>query len=534
MLAAPEKPAQWLAARPRLSAVLAGAVTICGIHPFGDWALALWPLALGGMAGLIALTSQAQTWRRAALLGWLFGLGYFFVGTYWIATSFTYQANMPQWLGSLAVVAVAIYLAAYPALAALAAWLFWRRSGGPRLVLVLAFAACWIGSEWLRAWLFTGFAWNPLALAALGTFDNPGMARLLPWLGTYALSGLVVLFAGTFVLPGGSRKWQLFHVAILVWGLVHHFPQSTAALKNGTLPFTLVQPDIRQEVLDDPSQWEAQLGKAVGLGLHRKPGERRLLLWPESGVQDYLRDGYPRYLYEGITYAGNPKLARERIGRAIGAGTLLLTGTVDLDISGGAALGARNVVTALDPAGRIRGSYAKAHLVPYGEYLPMRALLEPLGATRLVPGSIDFLPGPGPRTVDFGRWGKAGVQICYEIVFSGEVTDRANRPDYLFNPSNDGWFGAWGPPQHLAQARLRAIEEGLPVLRATTTGISAVIDADGVVRSHVPRHVAGRLDGMVPPASAPTLFARLGNALALVWAALLLAASLIAIRRNAR
>jgi apolipoprotein N-acyltransferase len=151
-----------------------------------------------------------------------------------------------------------------------------------------------------------------------------------------------------------------------------------------------------------------------------------------------------------------------------------------------------------------------------------------------VPGSLDFWPGPGPRTIDLGPWGKVGGQICYEIVFSGQVADRTNRPDYIFNPSNDGWFGAWGPPQHLAQARLRAIEEGLPVLRSTTTGISAVIDADGVVRRSLPRHVAGRLDGLIPPAHAPTLFARLGNLLPLLWALALLVAALLASRRAGR
>ena len=149
------------------------------------------------------------------------------------------------------------------------------------------------------------------------------------------------------------------------------------------------------------------------------------------------------------------------------------------------------------------------------------------GATRLVPGSLDFLPGPGPRTLDLGSWGKAGIQVCYEIVFSGQVVDRAHRPDYIFNPSNDGWFGSFGPPQHLAQARLRAIEEGLPVLRATTTGISAVIDAQGIVRDYVPMHEARRMDGLVPPALPPTLFARLGNALALGWAGLLLLAAIL-------
>jgi apolipoprotein N-acyltransferase len=133
-----------------------------------------------------------------------------------------------------------------------------------------------------------------------------------------------------------------------------------------------------------------------------------------------------------------------------------------------------------------------------------------------------------------GVYGKVGVQICYEIIFSGRVTDRTNRPAYLFNPSNDGWFGAWGPPQHLAQARLRAIEEGLPVLRATTTGISAVIDGRGVVRRSIARHQPGRIDGFIPPALPPTLFARFGNLLPLIWAAVLLGLSLVALRRSAR
>ena len=126
------------------------------------------------------------------------------------------------------------------------------------------------------------------------------------------------------------------------------------------------------------------------------------------------------------------------------------------------------------------------------------------------------------------------MQICYEIVFSGRCARSTTWPDYLFNPSNDGWFGNWGPPQHLAQARLRAIEEGLPVLRATTTGISAVIDADGVVRQSVPRHRAARLDGVIPPAHAPTLFARAGNWLPLGWAVLLIVLSLVALRRCRR
>ena len=256
------------------------------------------------------------------------------------------------------------------------------------------------------------------------------------------------------------------------------------------------------------------------------------MLWPESGLPDYLRPGYPSRFYLAATAGGDPAFARARIAQTIGQGSLLLTGAVDLEIADGNAVGAYNTVTAIDDRGAITASYAKAHLVPYGEYLALRWLLEPLGASRLVAGSIDFIPGPGPRTVDFGPWGKAGMQICYEIIFAGEVVDRAHRPDYIFNPSNDGWFGTFGPPQHVAQARMRAIEEGLPVLRATVNGISAVIDAHGVVRAHLPTSfTGGRIDAVIPRALPPTPFALFGNPLSLGWAGLFIALSMLVRRR---
>jgi apolipoprotein N-acyltransferase len=519
--------------RPRWFALALGALAACGFQP-----LALWPLTLLAVAGLTALVARARTARDAAVIGWLFGVAHFTLGDNWISSAFAYQANMPAWLGWIAVLLLSLYLAVYPMLAALGAWLIARRG---EAALVPGFAACWIVSEWLRAWVFTGFAWNPLGMVLLGGFDSPGLAGLAKWTGTYGLSGLVVILGGMIrtwpmlaarAVPG--RRLRLWLPAGLIAAAVTTMMVLPAAPSGqGTLPFTLVQPDIRQEDLNDPRQWEDQFVKLAGLTVTGTP-QRRLVLWPESGVPDYLREGYPRYLYRETTYMADPLLARARIGRVIGPGSLLLTGAIDLELVGGDAVAARNVITAIDANGAIRGGYAKAHLVPFGEYLPMRWLLEPLGASRLVAGTLDFWPGRGPRTHNLGSWGKAGMQICYEIVFSGEVVDPASRPDYIFNPSNDGWFGSWGPPQHLAQARMRAIEEGLPVLRATTTGISAVIDADGIVRHHVARHVAGRLDGIVPPAHAPTLFARLGNLLPLVWATVLLVLCAIALRRARR
>jgi apolipoprotein N-acyltransferase len=522
----------WLGARPFGCALGFGIFAACGFQP-----LAWWPATLIGTAGLIGLVARATSWRSALLIGWLWGIGHFTLGDNWIAAAFTFQAKMPAWLGGAAVVALSLYLAVYPALAAGLAWLLGRAN---RLGLILAMAGSWTLSEWLRGWAFTGFAWNPLGVTALGSFRHPGLAALAPWLGTYALSGLIVLLAGCWWAAWARRRFDVAAVALVaapVFLLLQ--PGHFRGLDHGSsLVYTLVQPNIAQETLDDPARQEAHFLQTAALSGSAAPGTARVVLWPESGVPDYLRDGYPPFLYSQATFAGDPALARARLGRVIGPGSLLLTGATDLEIRRGAVPGlvevaaARNVVTALDSDGTIRGSYAKAHLVPYGEYLPERQWLEPLGLARLVPGDIDFWPGRGARTLDLGRWGRAGIQICYEIVFSGEVVDPAHRPDYIFNPSNDGWFGSWGPPQHLAQARLRAIEEGLPVLRSTVSGISAVVDADGIVRGFLPHGVAGRLDGMVPPAHPPTLFARMGNTLPLLWAAICLAFSLVATRRH--
>lgn len=511
-------------AHPRLLAPVLGALAACGFEP-----LRWWPLALLALAGLIELTGRAASARQAMLIGWLFGLGHFTLGNNWIAMAFTYQAAMPVWLGWIAVVLLAAYLAVFPALTA---WAAWRLGRVNYAALVLCFAALWIVTEWLRGWLFTGFPWNPLAALLLGPADRVGAALLTRVVGTYGLSGLAMMLAGAWLIALKRRRidWRgalLVGLPLALWFLPSPGPQQAG---QGTR-FTLVQPMIPQEQLNDPAYFPANYARLAAQSAPRAAGQRRLLLWPESGVPDYLRDGYPdRYYLDN--YAADPVMARLRLGKLAGAGTMLLSGTTDLEIAGGRAVGARNAVTALDETGTIRGSYAKAHLVPYGEYVPLRRLLTPLGLARLVPGDIEFWPGPGQRTVDLGPWGKVGVQICYEIIFSGEVVDRANRPDFIFSPSNDGWYGAWGPPQFHAQARLRAVEEGLPVLRVTTTGISAAIDAHGRVLQSLPWHQAGRIDGTVPRADPPTLFARLGNMLPLGLAVFLLGLSLVARRRR--
>ncbi len=513
------------ARHPYLSALALGAVAATGFPPLG-----LWPVALAALAAFAYLVREASSRRRAFLIGWLFGVAHFTLANNWIATAFTHQTEMPAFLGWFAVPLLSLYLAVYPGLAALGAW--WIAGRGSWGRYALAFAALWTITEWLRSWVFTGYAWDPLGLILLGPWDRPGLAALLPWFGTYALSGLAMLVAVTLLVLWRERRLVMLGALAILLAVGMYWPAGER--EEGTLAYSLVQPNLSQRDINDPSRFEEAFGRIARLTAPRERDGRRLVLWPESAVPDYLEGGYPQRYYMRMTAGGDPAYARWRIGQVIGEDAMLLTGAVNLEIEDGRAIGAYNSVLALSSAGEIVGRYDKAHLVPYGEYLPLRTALEPLGVTRLVPGALDFIPGPGPRTIELGPWGEAGIQICYEIVFSGQTVDPANRPDYIFNPSNDGWFGAWGPPQHLAQARMRAIEEGLPVLRSTTTGISAVIDARGVVRQHIGTGIAGRIDGNVPPASEPTLFARLGNWLPLGWAALLIVASLVATRLRRR
>ncbi len=508
---------------PRLLALLGGLGSALAFEPLG-----LWPLGLLALALLIELIGRAETWRRAFVLGWLFGFAQFTLGLNWLVTAFGFQAALPPWLGWVAVAGLAAYLAIWPGLSAAAAFAVGRTN---RAALVLAMAGCWILGEWLRGWVFTGFPWNPLAAITLKSFANPGLAMSAKWLGTYALSGLVVLLAGGLLLAAHRRRgdWQ---TALLALGPIALFllPAATDQ-REGRLAYTLVQANLSQDSLHDPESYADQFRRSSSLSLARRPGQRRVVFWPESGVPVLLKNGYPTGYYAAFNYTEDPVAARASLARVAGEGGLLLTGNTELVLDGSKLVGARNSVTAIDSRAAIRGFYYKSHLVPFGEYVPLSSVLEPLGLARFVPGDIAFIPGPGPRTIDFGPWGKAGIGVCYEVIFPGAQVDRADRPDYMFNPSNDGWYGAWGPPQHLAQARLRAIEEGLPLIRATTTGISAVIDASGAVRAAIGLDKAERRDGMIPPALPPTLFAQYGNPLSLVWAIALLGLSLVARRR---
>ena len=519
----------------------AGGLSALGFAPLG-----FWPVTLICFAFFMHLVSETPSWKPAAARGYWFGVGHFTVGLNWIAGAFQYQDAMPHWLGWFAVVTVALYIGVYPAMAAgVARWLSGTvpsgivpkdaRNGDNRgqylkgqspTSFILIFAAAWIVTEYLRALVFTGFAWNPLGAVLLPTMVLPIFAA---WIGTYGLSGLVVWMSGYALRLASRIRSQTatinerIYAFTLAFCLVIMFiapwvrpPDPIEVIKAQPL-IRIVQPNIGQQ--DKHNEAFDAVNFAKLSGLTGKPGpEPRLILWPEAAVPDYIgQDG------------SEALAAREKLAALIGPKDVLLTGAVKLEEKRTRRgnyietelVGARNAMFVLDGQGRILGRYDKSHLVPYGEYLPMAPLLSAVGLSRLVPGTVDFWPGPGPQSFALPGFGKMGVQICYEIIFAGQVVDKANRPDFLFNPSNDAWFGSWGPPQHLAQARLRAIEEGLPIIRSTPTGISAVIDADGNVLHRLPFQKAGYIETRLPPPHAPTLFSRYGNLLSMVFAALL-------------
>jgi len=500
-----------------LYAFLAGTASALAFEPAG-----LWPLLIIAFTALCELISRQKTRWQALLIGWAFGFGQFVVGLNWIATAFTFQAKMPAWLGWIAVVLLSIYLAVYPALATGLAWRFGRKN---RLALLLVLAGAWAITEWMRGSFFTGFPWNPAA-AALAPTPLIGISALI---GTYALSGLVVLLGGAVWLEI-YKRWLPLAVILGITALLWVLPSSAVPDDPLTvLNARIVQPNIGQQDKWTPG-FDEEAARRLAQLTGPSKGEPRLVLWPEAAITMPLEDS------RTPESQASAQFQRTRAASLLGPQDRLLTGGIGVGPSGGARPDrAVNSIYVLGPDGRIVGRYDKAHLVPYGEYLPMRPLMSALGLSRLAPGDEDFAPGPGPRSIWVGNpWGKVGFQLCYEIIFSGHVVDWQNRPTFIFNPSNDAWFGSWGPPQHLAQARLRAAEEGLPILRSTPTGISAVIDARGNVVKQIPWRKAGAIDVVLPPSSnSPTVFARFGNAIPLLLGfALVFAGIVLGVRRR--
>lgn len=506
-----------LAGWRRLAAALAaGAFTILAFPSFSI-VPALWI----AFPALLWLLDGCRTWKGAFFTGWAFGAGYFITGLYWMGNAFYVDAEafgafaVPA-VGSLAV-AMGLFIAVACALAhaippAGADEMSYDRARAAAL-RALWFASVWTFVEWVRSWIFTGLPWNPVGLVWAETRTPAGLAvmQVTALVGTYGLGFLTVLAAAAPAALGYAprlrRAWLSAAAPLGVLIVV----AAGGALRlsfahDDTVPgvkFRLVQANVSQADRSRPSLWARHLEDYVRLSTGDRPADVTHVVWGEAAVAFFLNID---------------DTARRVAAQAAPPGGLLLTGA-DRGLRGPDGLQAvYNTFYALAPDGAVAATYDKTHLVPFGEYTPLRGIVPFDELTGMTGG---FAAGDGLRTLALPGLPPFGPLICYEVIFSGDVTaPGVPRPRWLLNLTNDAWFGmSLGPHQHFAQARLRAVEEGLPVVRVANTGISAVIDGYGRVRSLLPLGERGVLDSLLPePATSATPFAFLGNLSAILLA----------------
>lgn len=471
---------------------IALAATLPPVH-----ALPLFPAAL---AGLIWLIAGARTPFSAFATGFWFGFGFFLAGLYWLGYALMTDAERFGWLVAPAVIGVAAGLALFHAVGALL--LYWLRLKG--LWRVLAFALIWSGLEWLRGHILSGFPWN-LAGSAFALSD--AMIQLSALLGAYGLS-LVMVFAGALAAllgePASSRRRYavpaMVAIFLTVWlgGTIRlALAPALDAEASATTPWLrIVQPNIAQSVKWRDDKRADIVAHHLSLTMRPSAWPLDLVIWPEAAIP-FVVDEDPTVL----TY----------LSERLPAGSMLIAGAPRRVEDAAGRLSVWNSLQAITADGRLIATYDKHHLVPFGEYVPLRELL---GLNKLTPGALDFSEGPGPRTLMLGNLPPFSPSICYEAIFPDGVVDSAGpRPAWLLNITNDGWFGITsGPYQHLASARLRAVEQGLPLVRAANTGISAIVDPYGRVLQRLSLGAEGVIDAALPaPASVVPPYGRVGG-----------------------
>jgi apolipoprotein N-acyltransferase len=496
-----------------LLALVAGAAAALAHPPFG---VVPGLLGWGLLMDLMDWAEAPRPLRSAFWMGWLAALAYFIIGCWWVAEAFLVDAQNQGWMAPFAVILLPAGLG-----------LFWGAAGalyrlirpGHPLARAAAFASVMSIAEWLRGHVLTGFPWNlPGETWAAGSAMSQGASAVgaygLTWLTLFAAAGLVAALR----VRGQSRaRWSTFGAAaaVLAVMMAYGWMRLLAPPLPDAQPLhvRVVQADIDQASKYDDASLRDIVGRYVRLTAMPATQKADVVIWPEGAIPAAFND----YLVPGA-WPG------QQIAAAVAPGQSLILGGYRYTAAAGGPTLYYNSLAVLQRQGeglQLTGLYDKYRLVPFGEYLPLEGLMGRLGIKKLVHVGDGFSPGPVPRPITAVGTPAFQPLICYEGLYPGFTRQGVRlagaRPRWIVNISNDAWFGRTsGPWQHLNLASYRAIEEGLPMVRATPTGVSAVIDAKG--RSVGPGLLrlglgkAGVVDAALPPVMRPTLFAAWGEA----------------------
>ncbi len=486
-------------------AVLLGAVAVLAFAPVHVWPVLF--ISFGGLVWLLdgCYASHEALGRRlscAGFTGFCFGFGFFLAGLHWIAEAFLVEPWRHGWLIPLVMTAMPGGMALFFAAAGAGAMAMWRPGPARVFALAIAFGL----AEYARGHVLTGLPWN---LIGYGLLPEGPMMQMAALLGVYALSLMAVLLfaapAAIWTAKGGRSRGTAALAGVLLIALGLGYVWGDRRLAAAPETSTDVRLRIVQANIDQADKWRPENSAEIFadyLDLTQTAGveDIDLVIWPETALPFYLAD---------------TSGALDALGDALPSGTSLLVGAArvvaDRDASG--TLAARHVYNSLlvvDDHGLVRASYDKIHLVPFGEYLPFQDFLESLGVMQMTGVRGGFSEGTGPRLVHVPGAPPVRPLICYEIIFPDEVVAKAERPGWLLNITNDAWFGtSAGPYQHFHQAQVRAVEQGLPVIRAANTGISAVIDPYGRILAEIGLGEKGLIDAGLPKVGPQTSFSSL-------------------------
>jgi apolipoprotein N-acyltransferase len=506
-----------------LIAFAAGALSALAMAPVNAW-----PILFLTFPALVWLIDGAASGRwngifNAAATGWWFGFGYFLAGLYWVGYAFLVDAPTFGWLLPFAVIGLPAGLAIFMAFGVALARLLWTR--GAMRILALAIAVTI--AEWLRGHVLTGFPWNALGYALTTPLILAQSAAIVGIWGLTFIAVIVFASPATLVDDPAETRWPwlplVLAVAILVvmsgFGVFRLARTPTRFVDDVRL--RIMQPNLPQDVKFNYAAKQKVMDRYVALSDRASGPQSRgardatHLIWPESAFPFFL--------------AREPD-ALAQIAQLLRGGTVLITGAVRLaEPINPKDPTVYNSIYVIDQNGSIASVYDKVHLVPFGEYLPFQRALEALGLQQLTKLPGGFSAGDRRRLISVPGAPPALPLVCYEVIFPGELIPTDARPGWIINVTNDGWFGvSSGPFQHFQQARVQAIEEGLPIVRSANTGISAVVDPLGRVLDSLPLGSEGLIDSPLPRAIGAPIYVRVGD----VPTGMIVAISLLAIIRR--